>query len=210
MKRQIFILTLIFASAILTNYGQTCTHQELSKVFDFQTSIKRITRNELSDSCIIKIIVKSKTTRKIIQTISFTSTFLLGDSSFVHCNNARSYSTGVNGGMQVLDWDYGDIIVADFNFDDKEDFAVKREEGGNGGPAYNYYVQTIDSTFILDKFLSNSIDCFPTYFNKDKKTLTSICRLDTVTDRVTIYKYDTLNNKWVVINSWDIDNRRKY
>jgi hypothetical protein len=107
--------------------------------------------------------------------------------------------------MQVLDWDYGDIIVADFNFDDKDDFAIKKGEGGNGGPAYDYYIQNSDSTFILDKFLSDKLSCFPNHFNKTKKTLTTICRSTAVSVVETVYRYDALTNKWSVISNRDVD-----
>lgn len=210
MTRQLHLLfTFFFVLIVGTLCGQTCTHNELSKMFNFQTSIKRIHRGNDTDSCIIKIIVKNKITHKIVTTIRFTSTFLLDDSAYIKCNNARSYTTGVNNNRQVVDWDYGDIIVADFNFDNKEDFAVKKEVGGNGGPLYNYYIQTADSSFIKDKFLSDSMNCFPTYFNKNKMTLTSICRETSVSDIETVFKCDSLTNKWEIVHTREVDIKEK-
>jgi hypothetical protein len=43
----------------------------------------------------------------------------MSDASYSDCNNVRSYITGVNKYDIAEDNDYGDIIVADFNFDKK-------------------------------------------------------------------------------------------
>ncbi|HYV92890.1 MAG TPA: hypothetical protein VE978_13925 [Chitinophagales bacterium] len=208
MTRQLFILTLLLASTVLPDYGQTCTHSELSKTYNFVTTIKKIkTIGELDSSAVV-IKVKDKINSKTVCTIRFSTRFLF-DSSYIHCGNARSYTTEINRNMQVLDWDYGDIIVADFNFDDREDFAIKKAEGGNGGPVYDYYIQNSDSTFIIDKFLSNTLSCFPNHFNKTKKTLTTICRATTITVTETVYRCDSLTGKWSMISNRYIDIRNK-
>jgi hypothetical protein len=145
-------------------------------------------------------LVKDKITKQKIQTVLITSNYLLGESSFVNCNNVRSYTTGLNQNAEVVDNDFGDIIVADFNFDKKEDFAVKREEGGNGGPLYNYYIQTSPTSFKLDKFLSEKMIWFPTTFDKSKKTLTTLVPGGAVSVYETTYKFDTLTNIWKEIS----------
>jgi hypothetical protein len=180
----------------LNNYGQTCLHTGLSKTFNFQTNIKRIKLDKEPDSCSISVRVMIKKTKKNVQSIHFSTNFLLGDSSFVCCNNTRSYTTGKNKNAEVVDNDYGDLIVADFNFDNKEDFAIKREEGGNGGPLYNYYIQMVDSTFKLDKYLSQTMIWFPSNIDKNKKTLTTVVHANAYQMSETTYKLDTLKNKW--------------
>ena len=187
----IIILALGFSVA----HGQTCTHTGLSKTFNFYSSIKRIREYKSFDSCIVTIRVKNKTTKKIIQTVHFTTKFLF-DSSYVNCNNVRSYTTGKNKNAFVGDNDYGDMIVADFNFDNREDFAIKRGEGGNGGPNYDYYIQTSDTTFKLDKFLSDKMIYFPSHFDKNKKTLTTLVHASAVGMGETTFKLDTSTNKW--------------
>ena len=135
-------------------------------------------------------------TKRTIQTVHITSNFLLGESSFVNCNNVRSYTTGINLNTEVVDNDFGDLIVADFNFDNKEDFAVKREEGGNGGPLYNYYLQTSPNTFKLDKFLSETMIFFPKEISKSNRTLITLVHASAVSVCETIYKFDSSTNKW--------------
>jgi hypothetical protein len=171
----------------------------LSPSYDFTTSIKRIKVGQFPDSCIITVTIENRTTKNLINTFLISTNYLLDDSSFVRCDNVRSYTTGKNKNMQVADNDYGDIIVADFNFDNKEDFAVKREQGGNGGPQYNYYIQTPKATFTLDNFLSETMIFFPKYFNKKKKTLTTLVHANAYQLCKTLYKFDTLTNKWTEI-----------
>ena len=161
------------------------------------------------DSCKIRLNILSKNSKKLIQTIYLNSDFCIDKGAFVNINNSRSYVTGKNKNKNVVDWDYGDLVVADFNFDNMDDFAIKKEVGGNGGPIYIYYIQKSDSTFRFDKFLTNNLNCFPDYFIKETKTLKSICRGCSVTDIVTIIKLDTLKNKWKLVSSREVDIKRK-
>ena len=199
MTRLYLILTVLLSLAVSASHGQTCTITGLSNTFDFNTSIKRIKLASDLDSSIITVNVKSKMTKQTLQTICFGTEYPLGKSSFVGCSNIRSYTTGINKNAEVVDNDFGDLIVADFNFDNKEDFAVKREEGGNGGPLYNYYIQSSNSTFSLDKYLSETMTFFPKYFNKRKKTLTILVHANAYQLCKTLYKFDTLTNKWTEI-----------
>jgi hypothetical protein len=158
-------------------YGESPAHTQLSKIFNFQSTIKRYKTGH-TDSCIVTVTVENKITNQASYTVHFTSNFFLGDSSFLN-SNVRSYTTGKNKFAEVSDNDFGDIVVADFNFDNREDFAVKREGGGNGGPLYNYYIQTPDTSFRLDSFLSDTMIWFPAYFDKTKTTLTTVVRANT-------------------------------
>lgn len=169
-------------------------HTELSKTFTFQSSIIRI-YSDGYDSNIVTLVVKNKNTKAIVYIVRFATDFLLGDSTFMNAN-IRSYTTGKNKEAVIPDNDYGDIVVADFNFDSREDFAVKREVGGNGGPIYNYYLQTADASFELDKFLSDTMKWFPGDFNKTKKTLTTWVHASAVNLAETTYKLDPLTGKW--------------
>jgi len=193
-----------------TVYGQTCLQTGLSPSYDFITSIKRIKMGQFPDSCIVSVTIENKTTKNQINTFLISTDYLLDDSSFVCCDNVRSYTTGKNKNMQVADNDYGDIIVADFNFDNKEDFALKREQGGNGGPLYNYYIQTPNATFALDSFLSGTMTFFPKYFNKKKKTLTTLVHANAYQLCKTIYKFDMLTNKWNEIGHSLIGGKKRF
>ena len=43
----------------------------------------------------------------------------------------------------------------------KEDFAIKKDSGGNGGPLYEFYLQNVRQKFVKDDFLTNTLEFFP-------------------------------------------------
>jgi len=88
-------------------------------------------------------------------------------------STARSYLTGVNRDKQVADNYAGDFIVADFNFDNKNDFAIINDMGGNGGTFYSYYLQQDKDKYVEDRFLTDSVTYFPA-INKANRTLTTL------------------------------------
>jgi hypothetical protein len=106
--------------------------------------------------------------------------------------------------MKAVENDYGDIVVADFNFDNKEDFAVKSEEGGNGGPLYNFYIQTNDRKFVLENYLSNTMQWFPFEIDKAEMTLATYVRSNSSEDEKVVYKYDVEKREWKIMK------RQKY
>jgi hypothetical protein len=169
MRRLItFALALL---AIPSAFAQTCVHKDLSLTLTFITQIKRYKSpgNPL-DSCRIMVKIVEKASHKAIQEISF-GTQELYDGDFAKCRLVRSYVTGKNRKAIVIDDDYGDIVVADLNFDSREDLAIK-SQNGNAGAYYTFYIQGPDKQFRIDHFLTDSVGIFPTSFNKAKRSLT--------------------------------------
>lgn len=183
-----------FLSSFFFN-GQTCLHKKLSKNFNFEINLKRINESD----CEISLIVIDKETEKNIQIIKLNSDFIF-EKDFKDCSTVRSYSTGINKRLVAEDNDYGDFIVADFNFDGKEDFAIKKDSGGNGGPFYFYYLQNNNSKFLMDKFLSESVEFFPIIINSRKKTLTTLVHANAYQQGKTIFKYNPKNRKWKILS----------
>lgn len=66
---------------------------------------------------------------------------------------------------------YHKFIVADFNFDNKEDIAIINYEGNNAGPQFNYYLQTTNGEFLMDTFLSQDFRFFPKKINPSDRSL---------------------------------------
>ena len=95
--------------------------------------------------------------------------------------------------------DFGDLIVTDLNFDGKEDLAIKREEGGNGGPLYFFYIQT-EEKFILNEYLSNEMMFFPIDFNPKTKTMRTYVRMNSSQDESIFYQYSDSEKKWKIID----------
>lgn len=193
MKSSFLIYCLLWCFAATS---QNCLHENLSKSFDFKTHLKRINRGDkLMDTCIVTVKIIKKETKKTIQMIHFGSGWLFDD-AYNKCSDVRSYITGYNKKAMVQDSDFGSIIVADFNFDGKEDFALKNDSGGNSGPTYSFYLQNQKGKFIKDIFLSEEMEFFPCIINKKNKTLTTIVFLDATQNSKMIYQYSLKKKIW--------------
>mgnify|MGYP003577160154 CR=1 FL=1 len=197
MKRLLFIIGCFFIGLDL--FGQSCTHSDLSSVFRFITQVERINRGtESLDSCIITITILKKKSQKTLQTIKYSSTFIY-ENGFHRCAFVRSYSTGKNKKVEVLDNNYGDLVVADFNFDGKDDFAVVKESGVSDGPLYSFYIQSKAGRFSYDKYLSETVTYFPSNINPKKRTLTTYTTAGAIGVSCRIYKLNK-SNKWTLVS----------
>lgn len=193
MKNSIILLVCIIIPKIAL--GQTCLHKNLSKEFNFEIKVRKITNaKEEIDSNSVKVIVYNKISNKK-QEFNFGSSFLF-EKTFIDCKTVRSYSTGINKNTEVIDNDFGDIIIADFNFDNKDDFAVKNDSGGNGGPTYNFYIQDTHKNFKLDKFLTTEMRFFPSKFIIKKKQLVTYVHANAYQLSENVFEYNTKLKKW--------------
>ncbi len=188
----------------IKNIEHICEHRDLSKLFDFKTKINRYVGTSTFDSCKVEIAIIDKETRKEVQKITYNSTYFFED-AFANCNYCRSFVTGKNKNQDVADNDYGDIIVADFNFDKKDDIALKHDSGGNGGPFYDYYIQDRNQQFSINTFLTDSMGYFPTYINSQDKTLITIVHANAYQIGETTYKFYEDIGKWEKIKHRFID-----
>ena len=172
---------------------KNCIDSKTSKNFNFDISLISKDENNLGKAeIIIKIIDKKR--NEEIQKISFMSEFILKSESFKNGKNNKSYPSNTH--LISIENDFGDLIVADLNFDGKEDIAIKREEGGNGGPLYNYYIQSESYQFILDEYLTNEMSYFPDYIDNKGKSLHVNVRANSSTKEGVNYHYDKFNNVW--------------
>jgi hypothetical protein len=150
-----------------------CKHENLSTQFDFQLYLNRYTcTEEYHDSCTVKLIVLDKKNKQPCDSIQLYSNFY-DATIFTDCKHVRSYSTQFNVNEQVVDNYYGDIIVADFNFDNREDVALINDMGGNAGSLYSFFIQNTDRKFVKDPFLTDSMEFFPSKIDKVHKRLTT-------------------------------------
>ena len=188
------LISIFFSFNLL---GQECIHKNLSANFDFKINLKRIkTSEEFGDSCLVTFTISSKD-QKVNQQLTFGTPYLYED-VFKNCENVRSYKTGVNKNNDVADNDYGDLIIEDFNFDSLDDFAIKNNSGGNGGPTYSFYVQNKNGQFELDNFLTNNMEFYPSIINKKKATLTTFVHASAYEMCKKIYLYDLDKKIWVL------------
>jgi len=190
------VLIIIFSFLFLQCYAQKCTHTNLSKKYDYTTTIKRKVVNERE--CEIIVLSISNKLTKVEQIILLNSDGLCkGD--LLNCNSVRSYITNINYKVVAKENDFGDFIIADLNFDGKEDIALKAESVGNGGPIYKFYLQNNKGNFIEDKYLSDTVLFFPFLIDVRSKKLITDVRANTYQKCKTSYQLDVKSNKWKII-----------
>lgn len=201
MLKRIFCSTLFFIVFGNASIAQTCLHKNLSVSYDY-----RITANKTKDEDDIlkvkEIIVEvlNKSSNKIQQRIIIIpDEFSLGE--FSDCKFTRSYITGINKKGEAIDGDYGDFIVADFNFDGKEDFAVKIGQGASNGSHYKFLTKRKNGTFKNDIFLSESVVNFPDSIDPKTKTLSTFIHANVNGYNENVYKYNLVAEKWVKIKT---------
>ena len=177
-------------------WGQACVQNKLSKTLTFTTSVRRPKLAVgLLDSCLITIIAADKQHRQSPQVIHFVSGQLY-EGVYHNCNAVRSYITGKNRSASVVDNDYGDLVVADFNFDGRTDFAAKIDVGGNGGPLYCFYLQKPSGQFEANTFLTEEMTFFPKRFNARRHTLTTLVHASAFALCESTYQVNAQTGKW--------------
>jgi len=107
-----------------------------------------------------------------------------------------SFSTKFKANREIVDNYFGDIVVADLNFDGNDDITIINDSGGNGGSEYIYYTQTTFKKFVLEPFLTDSVVYFPTQIDKVKKQLTTYVHAGACCVGRHIYQYDKMKNSW--------------
>lgn len=187
----------IVASALLffVNHcpAQNVVDSTTSTNFNFLILVKSKDENTLGKAEIVVKVI-DKRTEVETQTIRFVSDFILKSESYIQNRNNRYHPANVT--IVSDENDCGDLIVADLNFDGREDLALKREEGGNGGPLYNYYLQTPSRNFIFDEYLTNEMSYFPDFINSQENTLHVTVRVDSRSEEGITHKYENSRKVW--------------
>jgi hypothetical protein len=198
MRKIILLKLFILAFYLNDSNAQTCLHRNLSHKFNYKIEVTKAKDSSATidhGKVYLKIYDKHN---KLLQTIYFECPFLYMD-AYKHCSSVRSYITGYNKNKEVPDYDFGDFIVADLNFDGKEDLAIKYDSGGNGGPFYRFYMQGRNGLFKLDHFLTDSVGSFPAFIEFKYKTITTQIHADVGHEAQKTFKYDSKTKKWRLI-----------
>lgn len=115
----------------------------------------------------------------------------------------RSQITGKNFKKRVLDDYFGELIIADLNFDGLEDFATPVDHGCSNGSHQAFYIQDTNGRFILNQFLTDSVILFPQEINIKKKTFTTITNAGAYGVCFITYLFDKTLQKWIMIDHYD-------
>lgn len=187
-------------AAAISGFAQRCRYNDLSKKYNYVVTAVKMKDADAEQTRVKKISLQiiAKADKKQIQRITITPEYLF-QSAFQSCSAARSYITGKNKNAEANDNDYGDFIAADFNFDNREDFAVKRDSGGNGGAFYEYYIQDKRGTFKKDAFLTDQIGYFPGTIDARRKRLITYIHANVAGYNENIYKYNPTTKKWTAL-----------
>ncbi len=186
--------------------AQTCLHTKLSNQYNFETKIKWLRHPDYYDTAFITVRIIDKDNNKVVQKIHFQAGYLLSN-EFVDCKSERSYTTKWQTKGQIVDNDYGDLVVADLNFDSLEDLAIKFRSGGNNSPKYAFYIQNKQGHFVRDSFLTNKMWYFPEKIIKSKRTLVTCVPVNARKMAVHTYRLSAKTNWWKRISHW-LEGRR--
>jgi len=201
MSRIPFLYPVLWMLLLNSSHAQECMHTNLSYKFNYNLKLSRKKNGDNGHGTGEVTLSIYKKNSVLIQTVNFEAPFLF-EGVFGNCHNVRSHVTEYNKDNTVADFDFGDLIVADLNFDGKEDFAVKYDSGGNGGPSYRFYIQDSNGSFKLDRFLTSNVGSFPEYINAMRRTLTTHINANGKTKNEKTYKYYPKTKKWRMIK-WD-------
>lgn len=113
----------------------------------------------------------------------------------------RSYSKSINTEEDIVDNDYGDLIISDFNFDSLEDMAIINDRGFYNGPRYSFLTQMSNQKFEIDTFLTNNLVFFPDEIDTKTKSLISNEISGAHGLEINIYKLNQITRKYFLKSS---------
>ena len=191
----------LFQKDINSEIQSKCRYENLSGKHIYEISTKKKKSGDRLVITDLYITIINKNNSKIVQTIHRFGEDVsnLFEDTFSNPIASRSYSTGFKKNILATDGDYGDIVVVDFNFDGKEDFAVKKDIGRMW--FYDFYFQNNENKFVLDRYLSNeNLGMFPKFdFVKKSVVYSGMVGVDRWWKK--FYTYNSKLNKWILIKS---------
>lgn len=174
----------------------TFMHTDLSRQFDIGMAFKLYVDTISSfytGSAFVRLQIKDKLTDEVIDRIFLRPVYLY--SYYEDKNAVMSYTTGFNADWEVADNFFGYLVVADLNFDGKDDISVICEGGGNGGPLYAFYIQTDDRKFVMNNYLTTNMQYFPTEIDSLRRQLTTYAHASAYSLYKCIYQQDSITDK---------------
>jgi hypothetical protein len=186
--------------------SQDCNFTNLSNTYSYKVHYqkKACDSNDIGGNIDIKISILKKSNGRIIENIILHPHYLY-PGVYENCLRARSYITGVNMDTLAIDNDYGELVVADLNFDGKEDLAFIDNSEGNSGPTYCFYLQTENHGFEPEHFLTEHMEFFPTKINKATHQLITYGHSSANSSCKHIYQYFSATRSWKEVSRKIVD-----
>lgn len=179
-----------------------CLQTKLSNKYDYKIScvVKKDTLYSNYYIARVKVLISEKGKNIFKLKVNKLYPGLCFITFFEDCNQFRSLTTKYLNEVEIVDNYLGDFVVADFNFDNKEDFAIRTYFYSNGGPYYEYFLQTDNQKFIKDSFLSDEMIFFPSKFDFKNKRLINYVHASVHGVHENIYQL-LKNGKWEYVQS---------
>lgn len=186
--------TTAFYNKYLSDDSLQYYYSNLSIDFDINFTARKYTKKDTAkDSIFIEIINKKTKIKQIIKRESETwmTFYIYEDFDFV-----RSYSTELNADSTVVDNMFGNIVVADLNFDNLEDIAFVRGLSATSGAYYYFYVQNKNQYFEYDSILTKKSGFFPNEINTKTKQISNQYHCGACAYCEETFQYHQKTNNW--------------
>lgn len=172
-------------------------YDSLSFMYDYKVLINRDTTTfgREEPKVALKIYVRNK--EEILIDSILTDSFFFERNDYTTEGEVRSYVTGFNVNRAIRDNFYGYLVIADFNFDNLEDFAVMREFQSNAGPLYEFYIQNEEKEFEVDTFLTNTVAYFPVKIDTQYNEIETSVRVWDGAVYYSVYEWRVKTKKWI-------------
>lgn len=175
-------------------------YSHLSFQFDLEVAIRlNTTNNPAFDSTYLRIRIIEKGSGNILQTIR-KQYYCMWTDWYTNVENSRSYSTHFNTDKPVVDDDFGDVVVADLNFDGLDDFAVTYDHGADNGNHYYFYFQRPDKTFYRQVYLTDKMVHFPCIIDPIHQQIITRSAAGTCCVGETFFQYNAAKNSWFLLS----------
>jgi hypothetical protein len=168
-------------------------HRNLSKEFDIELNFQWSGQQQYDDTSQVRLHLWDKSGSRILDSILLTTGYYF-NSVFTDSNKVSSYSTKVHFEEEGWDNHFGDIVIADINFDGKDDIAIMKDGASNGGATYIFYTQEEKCSFSLNSYLTDTMRSFPSKIDKANRQLTTLVRASAVS--VGEHVYQLKGSKW--------------
>ena len=202
-----FCISLFWFTLFISQVNETKAlfYDQLSNQFDIEVAIRiNATQNPDLDATYLRIRIFEKGSKTILQTIRKPRHWLF-DTFYTDKSHSRSYSTNYNSDIPVVDDNFGDIVVADLNFDGRDDFAVTYDHGADNGNHYYFYFQRPNKTFYRQVFLTEKMIHFPTDIDPVNKRITTRTTAGAFGVGVRTFQYNEVKNSWRILSQRTIE-----